>query len=120
MVEEKVNKMYTDPTRIHATDPGKVEGNPVFIYLDAFASDNVVKQVATYKERYNKGEVGDVEVKKFLVRVLNDFLDPIRSKKDKFEERDGLVDKILEEGSKKARIKAQETLKSVKKAMRLY
>ncbi|MEX0617119.1 MAG: tryptophan--tRNA ligase [Candidatus Woykebacteria bacterium] len=118
-VQEKVMNMYTDPTRIHSTDPGHVEGNPVFIYLDAFASDSDKDQVTSYKEKYEKGKVGDVEVKKFLVKVLNDFLGPIRGRRTEFEKESGLVEKILEEGNKKAKIEAQETLKLVKKEMKL-
>ena len=70
-VEKKVMSMYTDPTRLKATDPGHVEGNPVFVYLDAFGGDNDKNQIEELKDRYQKGTVGDVEVKKFLVEVLN-------------------------------------------------
>jgi tryptophanyl-tRNA synthetase len=118
-VEEKVMKMYTDPKRIHPTDPGNVEGNPVFTYLDAFASGSDESKVADLKERYKKGQVGDVEVKKFLVKILNKFLDPIRSSRAKYENKKDFVEEILEEGTKKARQEATETLKLVKKAMKL-
>lgn len=118
-VEKKVMSMYTDPKRIHADDPGKVEGNPVFIYLDAFVADEDKKQIAKYKDQYTKGQVGDVEVKKFLVKVLNNFLDPIRKRHDEFEKQPELVEKILKEGTQKAREEAQKTLKEVKKAMKL-
>lgn len=118
-VEQKVMKMYTDPNRIHPTDPGKVEGNPVFTYLDAFGSSSDKSRVEEYKRRYEKGEVGDVEVKKFLVSVLNKFLDPIRYERSKLEKQEDTVEKMLDEGTKKARQEAIKTLKQVKKAMML-
>lgn len=118
-VSEKVMKMYTDPTRIHPTDPGHIEGNPVFIYLDAFASSGDKKQVEDYKGKYKKGKVGDVEVKKFLIQVLNQFLDPIRKRRVELEKQTGFVEKILNEGTKKAREEAKETLEITKKAMNL-
>lgn len=118
-VEQKVMKMYTDPNRIHPTDLGKVEGNPVFTYLDAFAGGEDKKKVADFKEKYKKGKVGDVEVKKFLIEVLNKFLHPIREKRSQFEIKEGLVERILSEGTKKARSEAIETLRIVKKAINL-
>ncbi|OGE29642.1 tryptophan--tRNA ligase [Candidatus Daviesbacteria bacterium RIFCSPHIGHO2_01_FULL_40_11] len=118
-VEKKVMSMYTDPTRIHPTDPGHVEGNPVFIYLDAFGSEADKPQTTNYKLLYQKGQVGDIEVKKYLVKVLNNFLDPIRQRRDELEKEPGLVERILKEGTEKARIEAQKTLAEVKKAMKL-
>ncbi len=118
-VEKKVMKMYTDPKRIHPTDPGSVEGNPVFTYLEAFSSESDKKQVDQLKDKYKKGEVGDVEVKKFLVQVLNNLLDPIRKRRSELAKDEGLVEKILEEGTKKARSEAKNTLNSVKSAMNL-
>lgn len=118
-VEKKVMSMYTDPTRIRATDLGHVEGNPVFIYLDAFSSKGDEEQIAKYKEQYTKGQVGDIEVKKFLAQVLNNFLDPIRKKRAEYEGKPELVEKILKEGTEKARAEAQKTLVEVKKAMKL-
>lgn len=118
-VEKKVMSMYTDPTRIRATDPGHIEGNPVFIYLDAFGSPADKDQIARYKEEYTKGQVGDIEVKKFLVKVLNDFLNPIREKRAEYEKQPGLVEKILKEGTAKARKEAQKTLAEVKRAMKM-
>lgn len=119
VVEKKVMGMYTDPKRIRPIDPGNVEGNPVFIYLDAFSSEKDKKQVIEYKERYKKGTVGDVEVKRFLVQVLNEFLEPIREKRAEYESQPELIEKILKEGTEKARAEAQETLKEVKKAMKI-
>ena len=78
-VTARVMKMYTDPTRLRATDPGHVEGNPVFVYHDAFNPDRA--EVADLKARYEKGTVGDVEVKRRLAAVLNTFLDPIRTRR---------------------------------------
>lgn len=118
-VEKKVMSMYTDPNRIHPTDPGKVEGNPVFIYLDAFAADSEKSQINELKNRYTKGLVGDVEVKKYLVKIFNGFLDPIRLKRAEFEKQPDLVIEILRKGSAKARAEAQKTLGEVKKAMKL-
>ncbi len=118
-VEKKVMSMYTDPTRIHPTDPGHVEGNPVFVYLDAFGTENDKFQIINYKEQYTKGQVGDIEVKKYLVKVLNNFLDPIRKKRAEFEKQPELVEKILKEGTSRARIEAQKTLSEVKAAMKL-
>lgn len=118
-VEKKVMSMYTDPTRIHPTDPGHVEENPVFTYLDAFGSPEDKDQIAKYKDQYTKGQVGDIEVKKFLVKVLNNFLDPIRKKRSEYEQQPELVEKILKEGTEKARKEAQKTLAEVKRAMKL-
>ncbi len=118
-VREKVAKMYTDPTRIHATDPGHVQGNSLFIYLDAFGTESDRSKTNEYKDKYKKGKVGDVEVKKFVAEVINRFLDPIRKKRDELEKDSKLVEKILEEGTKKARIEAEQTLKLVKEAMKL-
>ena len=118
-VIEKVAKMYTDPTRIHPTDPGHVQGNPLFIYLDAFGEEGDKAKTNEYKDKYRKGEVGDVEVKKFVAELINKFLDPIRKKRAGLEKDAKLVEKILEEGTKKARAEAQQTLKLVKEAMKL-
>ncbi len=118
-VEKKVMNMYTDPTRIRATDPGHVEGNPVFVYLDTFGSADDKAQITKYKELYTKGQIGDIEVKKYLAKILNNFLDPIRKKRAEYENQPELVEKILKEGSAKAREEAGKTLEEVKKAMKL-
>jgi tryptophanyl-tRNA synthetase len=114
-VNKKVKGMYTDPTRLKPTDPGHVEGNPVFIYHDTF-NDNL-EEVADLKDRYIKGQVGDVEVKTKLALALNRFLAPIRERRAKYEGNTELLNKIIEEGSVKARIEAAKTLDEVLKAM---
>jgi len=107
-VNKKVKGMYTDPTRLKPTDPGHVEGNPVFIYHDAF-NDNK-EEVADLKKRYLAGQVGDVEVKTKLALALNKFLTPIRERRAQFEGKLDLIDGIIEEGSRKASLEAQKTL----------
>lgn len=114
-VTKKVMGMYTDPTRLKPTDPGHVEGNPVFIYHDAFNDDKA--EVSDLKDRYQKGTVGDVEVKQKLAVAINKFLTPIRAKRAEYESNDALITKIIEEGSQKARLEAQKTLSEVLKAM---
>jgi len=116
-VTQKVMRMYTDPTRLRATDPGHVEGNPVFSYLDAFDPDVAV--VSELKERYRAGRVGDVEVKKRLAGSLNTFLEPFRERRAGFAARTGLVEEILREGSQRAREEARKTLAAAREAMRL-
>jgi len=116
-VRRKVMGMYTDPTRIRATDPGKVEGNPVFAYLDSFDPDKV--GVEDLKERYRTGRVGDVEVKKRLVAVIEQFLGPIRERRARFERDPKLVDEIIRSGSERARTEAERTLHDVRHAMKL-
>src|SRR3990167_3053978 len=115
-VREKVMRMYTDPARVRPTDPGHVEGNPVFAYLDAFDTDT--RKVSEYKERYQKGTIGDVEVKEYLVKVLNEFLSPIRERRQEFAKNANL-DEILEAGRDKVLPIAQETLTQVRKAIGL-
>lgn len=114
-VNKKVKGMYTDPTRLKPTDPGHIEDNPVFIYHDAF-NENLA-EVADLKDRYQKGLVGDVEVKTKLALALNKFLTPIREKRAHYEGNNDLLNQIIEEGSVKARIEAQKTLDEVLKAM---
>lgn len=116
-VEEKVMNMYTDPTRIHPTDPGHIEGNPVFVYLDAFGSGK--EKISEYKKLYQAGKIGDVELKKYLASVLNGFLDPIRERRAKFEKDSKIVERILLEGTQRARLEAQKTLELVRRAMKL-
>ncbi|MCI0414853.1 tryptophan--tRNA ligase [bacterium] len=116
-VTKKVMRMYTDPTRLRATDPGHVEGNPVFQYHDAFNDNKSV--VAELKERYIQGKVGDVEVKKRLAEALNRFLDPIRARRKAVEQEPGKIEELLRTGSQRAQEEARETLLLAKKAMGL-
>lgn len=116
-ITKKVMTMYTDPTRIHPTDPGKVEGNPVFVYHDAFNPD--VAEVTDLKARYKQGTVGDVEVKQKLAIAINNFLEPIRQTRAKYQKKTSLIDDIIATGSKKAEVEAQTTLDQVLKAMKL-
>ena len=98
-VTKKIMSMYTDPTRLRATDPGHVEGNPVFQYHDAFNND--AAEVADLKERYTKGKVGDVEVKQKLIEAVNKFLEPIREVRTRYEQDSNYVDECIENGSAK-------------------
>ena len=93
-VSKKVRKMYTDPNRIHATDPGRVEGNPVFIYHDAFNPN--IDEVNDLKERYRSGTVGDVEVKTLLAEAINRFLEPSRERRQKYESKPSLIKEALD------------------------
>jgi tryptophanyl-tRNA synthetase len=115
-VKQKVMGMYTDPSRIRPTDPGKVEGNPVFIYHDIFNENK--DEIADLKARYVKGEVGDVEVKQKLIIALNNFLDPIRERRQKYTD-EKLLMEILTEGTKKTYKVGTETLDEVREKMKL-
>jgi tryptophanyl-tRNA synthetase len=117
-VDRKVMSMYTDPERVRADIPGRVEGNPVFVYHDAFNPN--VDEVDDLKERYRQGKVGDVEVKRKLARAINEFLEPMRERRAQYEARPGLVDDILIEGVRSVRGTAQETMELVYDAMGLY
>lgn len=116
-VRKKVFSMFTDPERIHKDIPGRVDGNPVFIYHEAFNLDQ--EEVAALKQRYQKGEVGDVEVKERLFEALEKFLEPIRQKRAEFAKDPAQVMRIVEQGTLKGRQKAAQTLAEVKKAMGL-
>src|SRR5947207_6691526 len=116
-VERKVMRMYTDPNRIRADTPGRVEGNPVFVYQDTFNSDKA--EVDDLKARYREGKVPDVEVKRSLVAALERFLQPIRERRAELEAKPKLVDEILAAGSERARREAAATLHEVREAMHL-
>ena len=117
VLNKKVMGMYTDPTRLRATDPGHVEGNPVFDYHDAF-NDNKA-EVEDLKERYRAGKVGDVECKKKLAAALNRFLAPIRERRSRIEANPRRVEEIIREGSARAQAEARETLRLARQAMKL-
>jgi len=116
-LQRKVMGMYTDPKRLHATDPGTVEGNPVFIYHDAFNPNKA--EVADLKDRYRQGKVGDVEVKQKLFTTLNTFLTPVREKRRYYEQHMDEVIDILRSGNDIVRQEAQETLNKVLSALKL-
>jgi tryptophanyl-tRNA synthetase len=116
-VTQKVMRMFTDPTRIHATDPGHVEGNPVFMYHDAFNPDTA--EVQDLKDRYVVGKVGDVEVKQRLARALNAFLDPIRERRAHYQAHPELVREALAAGTGHAKKVAEQTMAEVRAALRL-
>lgn len=117
VVNKKVRSMFTDPKRIRSDIPGKVKGNPVFIYHDAFNPNR--EEVKDLKFRYQVGKVGDVEVKEKLIFALNTFLDPIRDKRMEIEKDSGYVEEVLYEGTLRAQTIANETLQLMKKAMGL-
>ena len=126
VVKKKVMSMFTDPNHLRVEDPGQVEGNPVFIYLDAFCKDEYFeefwpeyKNLDELKAHYQRGGLGDVKVKKFLNKVLQAELAPIRARRKEWEQKLPEVFAILKEGSKAAEAKAAETLQDVKAAMRI-
>lgn len=114
-VEQKVRAMYTDPARVRADIPGRVEGNPVFIYHDMFNRNTA--EVDDLKERYRQGKVGDVEVKRKLAAALNAFLDPIRERRASYEAKPGFIEEMLQAGNQRVRAVAQETIRMVEDAM---
>ncbi len=116
-VDKKVRGMYTDPNRIRADIPGKVEGNPVFQYLDAFTTND--NNVDDFKRRYKEGNIGDVEIKNYLSKILNDFLDPIREKRMYYKSNMNLVEEALDKGNENARKSANETMKLVRDKMKV-
>ena len=125
-VKKKVMGMYTDPDHLRVEDPGKIEGNTVFTYLDAFSRpEHFAKYLPEYssleelKAHYRRGGLGDVKVKKLLIAVLNETLDPIRERRRYYEGRIGEVYEILRKGSEKARATAAATLAEVRAAMKI-
>ena len=125
-VRKKVMGMYTDPDHLRVEDPGKVEGNTVFTYLDAFSRpEHFAKYLPEYasldelKDHYRRGGLGDVKVKRLLIAILNETLDPIRERRHAYEARIGEVYDILREGSLKARAAAAATLADVRRAMKI-
>ena len=125
-VKKKVMSMYTDPDHLKITDPGKVEGNCVFTYLDAFSRpEHFAKYLPEYenldalKDHYRRGGLGDVKCKKLLIAVLEEMLEPIRERRKYYEQHIEEVYDILRKGSDEARATAQETLEEVRRAMRI-
>lgn len=117
-VNQKVRGMYTDPNRVRADIPGKVEGNPVFIYHDAFNPN--VDEVNDLKERYVQGKVGDVEVKRKLAAAINAFLDPIRERRGYYVQRPDEIMDVLREGTRLHRAEAEATMGLVREAMGMF
>ncbi len=123
-IKKKVMQMYTDPDHVKVSDPGKVEGNVVFTYLDVFCKDeDFEKYLPEYhnldelKDHYQNGGLGDVTIKKFLTSILCDVISPIREKRQELINNLDYVLDVLKEGTKKANLKANETLKMVRKNM---
>jgi tryptophanyl-tRNA synthetase len=125
-IQKKVMSMFTDPNHLRVEDPGQVEGNPVFIYLDAFAKDEHFaefapdyKNLQEMKEHYMRGGLGDVKVKRFLNNVLQAELEPIRTRRKEFQKDIPYVYEVLRKGSEVAEEVAAQTLMDVKKAMKI-
>ena len=125
-IKKKVMSMFTDPNHLRVEDPGQVEGNPVFIYLDAFCKDEYFAEflpdyanLDELKAHYQRGGLGDVKVKKFLNNVMQAELGPIRARRKEWEQRIPDVMDILKEGSRVAEAKAAQTLNDVKASMRI-
>ncbi|MGD2148209.1 MAG: tryptophan--tRNA ligase [Anaerolineae bacterium] len=115
VVKEKVRRMYTDPTRVRADIPGRVDGNPVFVYHEAF-NDNV-EEVAELEDRYRRGKVGDSEVKSRLAAAINRFLDPIRTRRAHYQAQPGMVHAILAAGNRRMHEESEETIALVREAI---
>jgi tryptophanyl-tRNA synthetase len=125
-VRKKIMGMFTDPNHLRVEDPGQVEGNPVFIYLEAFSTDEHFQKflpeyenLQALKDHYSRGGLGDVKVKKFLYAVMEDVLSPIRERRKEYEKDIPAVLEILKQGSIKAEAKAAKTLSRVKQSMRI-
>jgi tryptophanyl-tRNA synthetase len=116
-VTRKVRQMYTDPKRVRADVPGTVEGNPVFMYHDAFNPDTA--EIEDLKSRYRAGTVGDVEVKTKLAKALNAHLEPMRARRAEILSKPSALREILYDGSRKARAIASETMERVRSAVKL-
>ncbi len=117
VVLKKVKKMYTDPNHLRVEDPGQVEGNPVFSYLDAFGSDQ--EKIQELKDHYQRGGLGDSVVKKYLADVMLEFLEPIQKRRAEFEKNLDQVVSYVMEGSEKAKAVTEKTLQEVRSAMHL-
>ncbi|WDF82346.1 tryptophan--tRNA ligase [Lacticaseibacillus pabuli] len=114
-VAKKIMSMYTDPDHIHVEDPGKVEGNIVFTYLDEFGTDKA--KIAALKEQYRAGGLGDVKIKRYLIDVMEQVLEPIRTRRAEYAKDMGAVADMLKQGSAKADAVAEQTLAEVRAAI---
>jgi tryptophanyl-tRNA synthetase len=115
-VQQKVMSMYTDPTRLKVTDPGHIEGNPVFIYLDSFGEKEDEEQINEYKRLYINGQIGDVMVKKYLTKIINNFLKPIRVRRAEYSDEKKLLG-ILKKGNEQVKEETKKTLEEVKQVL---
>lgn len=115
IIRQKVMSMYTDPNHIRVTDPGRIEDNTVFTYLDAFCKDK--KYLAEMKEHYKAGDLGDVKVKKYLNEIIQAELEPIRNRRNQYKNNLDYIYEILKDGSNQARLIASQTLHEVRDAM---
>ncbi|MBQ8308102.1 MAG: tryptophan--tRNA ligase, partial [Alistipes sp.] len=125
-VKKKVMGMYTDPNHLRVEDPGQVEGNTVFTYLDAFSTTEQINRLLpeyedleAIKAHYRRGGLGDVKVKRLLIAVLNEILEPMRERRRHFEQHIEEVYAMLQAGSQRAREEAAHTLEEVRRAMRI-
>ena len=116
-IKKKVMSMYTDPNHIRVEDKGDTKNNPVFIYLDVFGKDK--EKIAQMKEHYERGGLGDVVCKKYLNEVMQEFIKPIREKREQLEKDFSKVEEVIKNGSVRAKEVAQSTLEKVRKAMQL-
>lgn len=126
VIKQKVMSMYTDPNHIKVSDPGCVEGNCVFTYLDAFVNDEhfekylpEYKNLDELKAHYTRGGLGDMKIKNFLFNVIEDVIGPIRKRREELSKNPEYIYKVLEEGTNKARMVAKENIKKFKEAMRI-
>lgn len=113
----KVRQMYTDPTHLRVSDPGRVEGNVVFTYLDAFDTDK--EEIVRLKEQYQQGGLGDMVIKKRLLEVLEAFIAPIRERRNQFSQDMVYVKQILHDGTLRARLHAENTMSEVRRAVKI-
>ena len=125
-VEKKVKSMYTDPTHLKVSDPGHLEGNAVFTYLDAFCRDEHFQKywpeyqnLQELKDHYQRGGLGDMKCKMFLLKIMQEFLEPIRQRRAEWEQRLPEVRAILERGTAEARRVGEQTMQEVRRAMRI-
>ena len=126
VVEQKVKSMYTDPTHLKVSDPGHLEGNAVFTYLDAFCKDeHFAKYLPEYKNlqelkgHYTRGGLGDMKCKMFLLKIMQEMLEPIRQRRAEWEQRLPEVREILRRGTEEACRAGEQTMQEVRKAMRI-
>lgn len=116
---QKVRQMYTDPEHIKVEDPGKVEGNVVFTYLDAFAPEKYATEIQEMKDHYQRGGLGDMKTKKYLLEILEEFLKPIHERRVELSKDPAQVLAILKQGTEEARAVVRETMAELKAAMKL-